>query len=138
MPRAAWSRSRTARFATCRFPESLPPNGDETMMNPSRRGALAALAAFAAAGAAAPLAWAADPYPSRPIQLVMPFPPGGSFDPIFRTLAEAASKDLGQPIVLMHKPGAGGVTGTAGLATMNEADGYTISVMHNSVIRAPL
>jgi len=108
------------------------------MMNPSRRGAIAALAAFAAAGAAAPLAWAADPYPSRPIQLVMPFPPGGSFDPIFRTLADAASKDLGQPILLMHKPGAGGVTGTAGLATMNEADGYTIAVMHNSVIRAPL
>ena len=104
-------------------------------MNPiSRRIALAALAACALA---APLAQAAEPYPSRPIQLVLPFPPGGSFDPIFRTLAEAASKDLGQPIVLMHKPGAGGVMGTATLATM-EADGYTISVMHNSVIRAPL
>lgn len=97
----------------------------------------AALALLAACALAAPLAQAADPYPSRPIQLVLPFPPGGSFDPIFRTLAEAASKDLGQPIVMMHKPGAGGVMGTATLATM-EADGYTISVMHNSVIRAPL
>jgi len=105
------------------------------MMTMHRRAALAALAACALA---APLAQAADPYPSKPIQLVLPFPPGGSFDPIFRSLAEAASKDLGQPIVLMHKPGAGGVTGTALLATMNEADGYTISVMHNSVIRAPL
>jgi tripartite-type tricarboxylate transporter receptor subunit TctC len=101
----------------------------------SRRAALAAVAAL---GICAAPAFAADPYPSKPIQLVLPFPPGGSFDPIFRTLSEAASKDLGQPIVLMHKPGAGGVTGTAGLATMNEADGYTISVMHNSVIRAPL
>ena len=98
----------------------------------------AALALLAACALAAPTAQAADPYPSRPIQLVLPFPPGGSFDPIFRTLAEAASKDLGQPIVLMHKPGAGGVMGTATLATMNEADGYTIAVMHNSVIRAPL
>jgi tripartite-type tricarboxylate transporter receptor subunit TctC len=98
----------------------------------------AALALLAACALAAPVAQAADPYPSKPIQLVLPFPPGGSFDPIFRTLAEAASKDLGQPIVLMHKPGAGGVMGTATLATMNEADGYTISVMHNSVIRAPL
>jgi tripartite-type tricarboxylate transporter receptor subunit TctC len=98
----------------------------------------AALALLAACAIAAPTVQAADPYPSRPIQLVLPFPPGGSFDPIFRTLAEAASKDLGQPIVLMHKPGAGGVMGTATLATMNEADGYTISVMHNSVIRAPL
>ena len=105
-------------------------------MNPiSRRIALAALAACALA---APLAQAAEPYPAKPIQLVLPFPPGGSFDPIFRTLAEAASKDLGQPIVLMHKPGAGGVMGTATLATMDQADGYTIAVMHNSVIRAPL
>ncbi len=38
----------------------------------------------------------------------------------------------------MHKPGAGGIMGTATLATMNEADGHTIAVMHNSVIRAPL
>jgi tripartite-type tricarboxylate transporter receptor subunit TctC len=102
----------------------------------SRRAALAALMAFSACTAAP--AFAADPFPSKPIQLVLPFPPGGSFDPIFRSLAEAASKDLGQPVVLMHKPGAGGVSGTASLATMNEADGYTISVMHNSVIRAPL
>jgi tripartite-type tricarboxylate transporter receptor subunit TctC len=102
----------------------------------SRRTALAALAALGACAAAPALA--ADPFPSKPIQLVMPFPPGGSFDPIFRTLAEAAAKDLGQPVLLMHKPGAGGVTGTASLATMNEADGYTIAVMHNSVIRAPL
>ena len=105
------------------------------MMPIPRRAALALLAACALA---APLAQAAEPYPARPIQLVLPFPPGGSFDPIFRTLAEAASKDLGQPIILMHKPGAGGVMGTAMLASMSEADGYTIAVMHNSVIRAPL
>ena len=82
-----------------------------------RRAALA-LALVAACALAAPLAQAADPYPHKPIQLVLPFPPGGSFDPIFRTLAEAASRDLGQPIVLMHRPGAGGVTGTASLATI--------------------
>lgn len=105
------------------------------MMPIPRRAALALLAASALA---APTAQAAEPYPSKPIQLILPFPPGGSFDPIFRTLCEAASKDLGQPIILMHKPGAGGVMGTAMLATMPEADGYTISVMHNSVIRAPL
>src|SRR2546423_14626783 len=70
--------------------------------------------------------------------LVLPSPPGGSFDPILRALCPAAEQDLGQPIVLMHKPGGGGVTGTAGLATMTEADGYTIALMHNSVIRQPL
>jgi tripartite-type tricarboxylate transporter receptor subunit TctC len=99
-----------------------------------RRALLATLLACATAGGAL----ANDAFPGKPIQLVLPFPPGGSFDPIFRALANAAAQDLGQPVVLMHKPGAGGVTGTAGLATMNEADGYTIAVMHNSVIRAPL
>lgn len=103
----------------------------------TRRAALAALLAAAGAAATGP-AIAAEPFPAKPIQLVLPFPPGGSFDPIFRALANAASQDLGQPVVLMHKPGAGGIMGTATLATMNEADGYTIAVMHNSVIRAPL
>jgi tripartite-type tricarboxylate transporter receptor subunit TctC len=100
----------------------------------SRRAALAALLATAVASPT----WANDPFPNKPIQLVLPFPPGGSFDPIFRALANAAAQDLGQPVVLVHKPGAGGIMGTATLATMNEADGYTIAVMHNSVIRAPL
>jgi tripartite-type tricarboxylate transporter receptor subunit TctC len=100
----------------------------------SRRNALAGLtAALALPG----LALAADPFPSKPIQLVLPFPAGGSFDPIFRALANAAAADLGQPVVLMHRPGAGGVTGTAGIVSA-EPDGHTIAVMHNSVIRAPL
>src|SRR5688572_2665025 len=103
----------------------------------NRREALGGLLALGTAAAARP-AFAADPFPSKPITLVLPFPAGGSFDPIFRALANAASQDLGQPVVLMHRPGAGGVTGTAGLATMSEADGYTVAVMHNSVIRAPL
>jgi tripartite-type tricarboxylate transporter receptor subunit TctC len=102
-----------------------------------RREALGTLLALGAAAVAGP-SFAAQPFPSKPIQLVLPFPPGGSFDPVFRALANAAAQDLGQPIVLMHKPGAGGIMGTAQLATMNEADGYTLAVMHNSVIRAPL
>jgi len=105
-----------------------------------RREALGHLiaAAAAVAGVMAPLAARADTFPSKPITLVLPFPPGGSFDPILRALGNAAAQDLGQPIVLMHKPGGGGVTGTASLTTMTESDGYTIAVMHNSVIRQPL
>jgi len=102
-----------------------------------RREALGKLLALGAAAVAGPT-FAADPFPSKPITLILPFPSGGSVDPIFRALAHAASQDLGQPIVLMHKPGAGGVMGTAHLATMNESDGYTLAAMHNSVIRAPL
>ena len=105
-----------------------------------RREALGHLfaAAAAAAGVTAARPAHADTFPSKPITLILPFPPGGSFDPILRALCNAAAQDLGQPIVLMHKPGAGGVMGTAQLATMAEADGYTVAVMHNSVIRQPL
>jgi len=107
---------------------------------PTRRQALGRLGGLAAAALAptAPTAFAQAPYPSKPITLVMPFPAGGSFDPIFRALTDAAARDLGQPIVLMPRPGAGGVTAPAGVATMSEADGYTLTLMHNSVIRAPL
>ena len=61
-----------------------------------RRTALQHLAAGAAA-LALPWAARAQPFPSKPITLVLPFPPGGSFDPIFRALANVASQDLGQP-----------------------------------------
>ena len=111
-----------------------------TSLDIHRRGALGHLfaAAALAAGVTAARPARADTFPSKPIMLVLPFPPGGSFDPILRALCNAASQDLGQPIVLMHKPGGGGVTGTATLASMNESDGYTLALMHNSVIRQPL
>ena len=103
----------------------------------NRRTLLPALLALGTLLSAVPTVQA-QAFPTKPITLVLPFPPGGSFDPIFRALAEAAGRDLGQPIVLMHKPGAGGVTGAAQVATMEKPDGYTLTVMHNSVIRAPL
>ncbi|WP_280153961.1 tripartite tricarboxylate transporter substrate binding protein [Piscinibacter sp. XHJ-5] len=116
------------------FRDEIPCTGIE------RRDALIRLfaAAAAAAGVTAARPARADAFPSKPITLILPFPPGGSFDPILRALCNAAAQDLGQPIVLMHKPGGGGVTGTASLTTMSESDGYTIAVMHNSVIRQPL
>lgn len=82
-------------------------------------------------------ALASNAFPTRPIQLQLPFPAGGMFDSVLRALAEAAAKDLGQPIVLMHRAGAGGVTGVSSLTSMGDADGYLLGVMHNSVIRWP-
>lgn len=79
----------------------------------------------------------ASTFPSKPLTIVLPFPAGGMFDAVLRSLAEAAARDLGQPVVLMHRAGAGGVTGVAGIATMPDADGYTLGVLHNSVIRWP-
>lgn len=81
---------------------------------------------------------AADTYPSKSITLVVPFPPGGSADPMMRALAAAASAELGQPIVLQHKAGNGGVIGPVSVAQTAAPDGYTLSMMHNTVIRQPL
>lgn len=81
---------------------------------------------------------AADSYPEKPIMLVVPFPPGGSADAMMRTLAAAASMELGQPIILIHRAGNGGVIGPASVAQTAAPDGYTLSMMHNAVIRQPL
>lgn len=105
--------------------------------SPSRRQALAALIASGASLFGGET-FAVDAYPSKHIVVVVPFPPGGSIDPIFRPFMEAVARELGQPVILVNRPGAGGITGTGSVAMMNEADGYTIAVMHNSVIRAPL
>jgi tripartite-type tricarboxylate transporter receptor subunit TctC len=104
------------------------------MLLPRRR----ALQGLAGAAAALALPAWSQAFPSRPVTFVLPFPAGGSFDPVMRSLAEAASRELGQPVVLTHKPGAGGVPGTAALATLPDADGYTVALMHNSVLRQPL
>lgn len=68
---------------------------------------------------------AQDPYPSRPIRLVVPFPPGGSTDVIGRILSKSLGERLKQPIVLDNKPGAGTVLG-ADTVAKSPADGYTL------------
>lgn len=69
---------------------------------------------------------AADPkYPTRPIESICPFPPGGSFDTIWRVMTELVAAELGKPLVVVNKPGAGGMTALAYLVTA-KPDGYTI------------
>jgi len=83
--------------------------------------AAAALALAAIAGAGA------QPYPSRPITLVVPFPPGGSTDTAARILAEKMRPILGQAIVIENVGGAGGSIGVGRVARA-PADGYTIDI----------
>lgn len=70
-------------------------------------------------------------YPSKPISLVVPYPPGGATDIIGRIMAQAMTKSLGQPVVVENKAGAGTVIGAAEVAQA-QADGYTLLISSNT------
>lgn len=95
----------------------------------SVRGLAAAMAAAAALLAAAPVPSIAQQYPSKPVRLVVPFPPGGSTDILGRALAQKLSESWGQPFIVDNRPGAGGTIG-ADQAAKAPADGYTLLMAH--------
>ncbi len=96
-----------------------------------QRAILAALATAAVAAAIAlppPQPAAADDYPSHPITLIVPYPPGGGVDFMGRLVAQSLSVSLGQQVVVENRAGAGGMIGTRDLAKATP-DGYTIGMM---------
>jgi tripartite-type tricarboxylate transporter receptor subunit TctC len=80
---------------------------------------------------------AAQDYPSKPITMVVPFPPGGVAEIVGRPLAAIMEKSLKQPIVLVNRPGAGGAVGMASVAK-GPADGYTILMGLSSISIFPV
>ena len=96
---------------------------------PSRRHLLTT--GLGLAGLAALPAMAQDKFPSRPITLVVPFPPGGSVDIMARQYSEPLSKLLGVPVVVENRAGAGGSVGAQYVAR-SKADGYTLVVSSQS------
>jgi len=94
---------------------------------------LAAAAAVLAAAFAAPLHAAEDPaaYPTKPISLVVSYPPGGSVDVAARILQDPLSKALGQTVVIENKGGAGGTIATRYVANA-APDGYTLLITLSS------
>ncbi|MCO4892811.1 tripartite tricarboxylate transporter substrate binding protein [Cupriavidus sp. WGtm5] len=94
------------------------------MAFPFRSSLLAAACAFSAA-AIAPVAAAADAYPSRPIRLIVAYPTGGISDTVARALGERLSAQMGTSVVVENKAGAGGSIGIDAVAKA-APDGYTL------------
>lgn len=88
---------------------------------------LLTLAALCALAAAAPLPTQAQAWPTKPVTLVVPFPPGGGNDLVARQIAPGLQQVLGQPVVVENRPGAGGTLGVA-YVTKAAPDGYTLSI----------
>ncbi|TCR66176.1 tripartite tricarboxylate transporter substrate binding protein [Bosea sp. BK604] len=89
---------------------------------------LAQLAVLLPAAAQGP----ADSFPKQLIKIVVPYPPGGSTDPVARTVADELRARFGQSVIVENRPGAAGSIGTDAVAKA-DADGYTI-LFHTSVI----
>jgi tripartite-type tricarboxylate transporter receptor subunit TctC len=94
-------------------------------MNRMLRAAAAAALALCALGAHAQ-AW-----PTRPVHFIVPFPPGGSVDPLARVLGARLQESLGQQFIVENKPGASGSIGTAFVAK-SAPDGYTYAVIFDT------
>jgi tripartite-type tricarboxylate transporter receptor subunit TctC len=75
----------------------------------------------------------AQQFPSQPITLVVPWPPGGGSDIAMRLVADTASKKFGSPVVVVNKPGAGGTIGLKEMAS-SKPDGYTLGMLATGAI----
>jgi len=81
-------------------------------------------------------AFAQDAYPSKPITLIVPFPPGGVADIVGRPFADALSRELKTPVIIENKPGAGGGIGM-GFVAKAKPDGYTLLLALSSISILP-
>ncbi len=101
----------------------------------SKRRTLATLATLAAL--AIPFAAPAQDFPNKAIKIIVPLAAGGTGDTLARTVADGLAKELGQPVVVENKPGAGGLVGTE-IAATAPADGYTLLAVSPSHVINPM
>lgn len=94
-------------------------------------------AALAAVALAATSLSYAQPYPSKLVRVVIPFPPGGTLDTLGRALAQKLGEQLGQPIVVENKPGGNGIIG-GDIVAKAPADGYTLLFNASTFVTAPM
>lgn len=108
-------------------------------MTISRRIFIAALAlgaTFAGTSLKAGVAVAADTFPSKPVRIVVAYPPGGAVDTIARKVAQKLSEQMGQQFVIENKPGASGTIGAREVARA-QPDGYTLLAIDNTYAILP-
>lgn len=91
-------------------------------------GAIGVLLAFALTFPVAAAAATVDPYPSKPVRIIIPFPPGGANDILGRLIATKLSERLGKPFISDNRSGAGGMMG-AEMAANAKPDGYTLLIV---------
>ncbi|RPI41260.1 MAG: tripartite tricarboxylate transporter substrate binding protein [Betaproteobacteria bacterium] len=96
---------------------------------------VAACALCASLAVAAPVQ-AAEAYPTRPIRLIVPFPPGGSNDIVARLIGQHLGTRVGETVVVDNRPGAGSTLGIA-LAANSEPDGYTLVIVSAAISFGP-
>ncbi|MBR0670787.1 tripartite tricarboxylate transporter substrate binding protein [Roseomonas soli] len=114
------------------------PKGGNTPVTsingPRRRAILAAGAGLLAA----PAVRAQPAFPNRPLRMIIPFAPGGGTDLQMRALCDAASRRLGQPIVIENRSGGGAILGAMALVNDRSPDGHLLSQMPSNVFSYPL
>jgi tripartite-type tricarboxylate transporter receptor subunit TctC len=101
------------------------------------RRTLLALTIAATASLAAGTAALASDYPSRPVTIIVSYPPGGDTDAMARVFAERLTQALGQPVVVENRPGAGGTIGNSFVGRA-DPDGYTLLFTPNPFTTAPM
>lgn len=105
----------------------------------SRRTFLAMTAALASLATPLSRASSKQPaFPTRPITLIVPWPPGGPTDRYFRIVGNIISEQLGQSVIIENKPGAGGTLAPGYMGLTAKPDGYTIAQYPLSMLRTPL
>lgn len=102
----------------------------------ARRRLIAAAAALPWLARPGAFAHAQDRWPSHPVSLIVPFPPGGVADTVARPIAESMSRLLGQPVVVENRAGAGGGVGMGQVAKA-KPDGYTLLMALSSITVLP-
>ncbi|WP_316154510.1 tripartite tricarboxylate transporter substrate binding protein [Cupriavidus sp. BIC8F] len=98
----------------------------------AQSGTLAGAAILGGAGSA----FAQQPYPGKPIRMIVPYPAGGGTDTVGRLIGQRLAESLGQPVVVENKPGASGMLGNDTVAKA-PADGYTILLAITALIQSP-